>query len=165
MRRPFLSAKSHVVLAFLVAFLATIGFAYADADSIFKQLAGSWRSTGTLTFTDGTRQRLSCRGYYVLKSGGDGLSIAILCNAPDQKVEIRSQITQTARGISGRWEERTFNAMGEVSGRASGNKINLSIKGAITGSISISVSGRRHSVEISTEGTGFSRVSISLMRG
>jgi hypothetical protein len=165
MGTPSLSAKMRISLLVFAAFLAAIGFAYADAGSIFKQLAGSWRGTGTLTLEDGTRQRLSCRGYYVLKSGGSGLSIAILCNAPDQKVEIRSQITQTARGVSGRWEERTYNALGEVSGRASGQTLNLSIKGALQGSISISVGGRRHAVEISTEGTGFSRVSISLMRG
>lgn len=46
MRRPFLSAKSNIVLAFFVAFLATISFAYADAGLIFNQLAGSWRGTG-----------------------------------------------------------------------------------------------------------------------
>ena len=61
--------------------------AFADPSPLFKQLAGSWQGVGDLVLEDGTRDRLSCRGYYVLKSEGDGLSIAILCNSPKQKFD------------------------------------------------------------------------------
>jgi hypothetical protein len=160
--------KTSAVRAFLLACVllaANSSFALADASALFKQLGGSWRGSGTLTLSDGSRERMSCRGYYVVKSGGSGLSIAILCSSTNYKVELRSSLVESGQGISGSWEERTFHAMGEVSGRASGNRMNLSISGAVTGSISISLGGGGHSVNISTRGTGFTGVSLSLVRG
>jgi hypothetical protein len=155
--KSFLSAS--------LALAACTHIVFADASSLFKQLAGSWRGLGDVTLADGTRERISCRGYYVLKSGGAGLSLAILCNSPNRELEIRSRVQESARRITGQWEERTFNAMGEVSGSVTGNNLNLSFTGSMAGSISISIKGRRHTVRISTTGTGFKAVSISLMRG
>lgn len=162
--REFLKTVWRGCLLSCIAFAVNTQVAAADASAIFKQLSGSWRGSGDITLTDGSRERISCRGYYVLK-GRNGLSVAILCNSPNYKVELRSRLLEKARGVSGTWEERTFNAMGEVSGRATGNRLTLSIAGAVTGSISISLTGRRHTVKISTVGTGFKAVSISLVRG
>jgi hypothetical protein len=145
--------------------IAMPGFAFADNPALFKQLNGTWRGSGTLTLTGGDRERLSCRGYYNLKSGGSGLSIAILCSSPTYKVELRSSVHDSGGRVSGNWEERTFHATGGVSGRASGNRLNLSISGTVSGSISITASGRSQSVNISTAGTGFTGVSLSLVRG
>ena len=144
---------------------ANIHVAAADTATIFKQLAGSWHGLGNLTLSDGHRERISCRGYYVPKETR-GLSLAILCNSPNYKVEIRSRLTGRGRNISGTWEERTFHAMGDVKGRATGNRLSLSIGGAIRGNISISLGGgRRQAITISTQGTGFRKVTISLVRG
>lgn len=153
--------------AFVLALIlfATGGeVARADASALFKSLAGSWRGSGDLTLTDGTRERITCRGYYVLKSA-NGLSLAILCDSPNYKVEIRSLLDGSGGRVRGTWEERTFNAAGEVSGSASANALRLSIAGAIQGSLSIAMKGRGQSVSISTSGTGFRTVSISLVRG
>jgi hypothetical protein len=153
------------VLGAFLGLFGTASAALADASPLFKQLAGSWHGLGDLTLADGTRERISCRGYYVLKSGGNALSIAILCNSPNQKVEIRSLVEQSGRGVSGQWEERTFNATGQVSSRATTTSMRLSISGTIEGAIAISLKGRSHSVTISAAGTGFKGVSMSLFRG
>ena len=139
--------------------------AVADASPLFKQLAGSWHGVGDLVLEDGTRERLTCRGYYVLKSEGDGLSIASLCSSPKQKFEFRSLVAQSGSGISGQWEERTYHASGQVSGSAKGTTINLSFSGTIEGTISISLTGKTHSVNVSAAGAGIKGVSISLTRG
>ena len=139
--------------------------AHADASALFKQLVGSWRGEGDLELMDGTRERLSCRGYYVLKSQGDGLSIATLCNSPNRKFEIRSLVAKSASGVSGQWEERTFHANGQISGSASGTTLDLSFSGTIDGTISISLKGKTHSVSVSAAGAGVKAVSISLTRG
>lgn len=139
--------------------------ALADASALFKQLAGSWRGEGDLVLEDGTRERLSCTGYYVLKSEGRGLSIVSLCSSPKQKMEFRSLVTESGSGISGQWEERTYNANGQVSGSANGSTLNLSFSGTIDGTISISLTGeKRHSVKVSASGAGIKGVSISLTR-
>jgi hypothetical protein len=136
----------------------------ADASSLFKQLAGSWRGVGDLVLEDGTRERLSCVGYYVLKSEGDGLSIVSRCSSANGKFELRSLVAETASGISGTWEERTFHATGQVSGKATGTTMNLSFSGTIEGTISISLTGKTHSVSVTAAGAGIKGVSISLTR-
>lgn len=138
--------------------------AWAGASGLFKRLAGSWHGSGTLTLSDGTRDRISCRGYYVPKSEA-GLSIAILCNSPNQKIEIRSRVREAGRGISGDWEERTFNATGQLSGRATDSSMRLAVSGSISGTISVSLKGRSHSVTVSASGTGFKTVAIDLAPG
>ncbi|MGB0084945.1 MAG: hypothetical protein WBP94_06185 [Rhodomicrobiaceae bacterium] len=161
-RIPIPAAAALVVL---MGSMIVPSAALADASSLFKQLAGSWRGVGELVLEDGTRQQLSCRGYYVLKSEGHGLSIASLCNSPSQKFELRSLVAESASGISGQWEERTFHATGQVSGSASGTAINLTFSGTIEGTIAISLTGQTHSVNVSAAGAGIKGVSISLTRG
>jgi hypothetical protein len=139
--------------------------ALADASSLFKQLAGSWRGDGDVVLEDGTRERLSCRGYYVLKSQGDGLSIATLCTSPTQKFEIRSLVAKSGDGLSGQWEERTYHATGQVSGSVNGTTMDLSFTGPIDGTILISLEGKAHSVNVTAAGAGIKGVSISLIRG
>lgn len=138
----------------------------ADASPLFKQLVGSWQGLGDLTLENGTRERLTCKGYYVLKSEGNGLSIATLCNSDTQKFEIRSLVAENGQSISGQWEERTFHASGQVSGSATDTSLKLSITGTIEGTIAIAIAltGKTHSVSVSAAGAGIKGVSISLTR-
>ena len=138
--------------------------ALADASPLFKQLAGSWQGSGELVLEDGTRDRLSCVGYYVLKSEGDGLSIVSRCSSANGKFELRSLVAETASGISGKWEERTYHATGDVSGKATGTTMNLAFTGTIEGTIAISLTGKTHSVNVTAAGAGIKGVSISLTR-
>ena len=68
--------------------------------------------------------------------------------------------------MTGSWEERTFNAAGNVTGQASVGKINLSIVGGgFSGSMSVGTTGSQQSVVIQTDGIGLQSVNISLSRG
>lgn len=156
------AAAALVVLAGSMM-VPSVGLA-EDASPLFKQLVGSWQGMGDLTMENGTRERLSCKGYYVLKSEGNGLSIATLCDSGTQKFEIRSLVSENGSGLSGKWEERTFNATGEVSGTVKGTTIDLAISGTIEGKISIALTGKTHSVNVSAAGAGIKGVSISLTR-
>jgi hypothetical protein len=159
-----LKSAAAALVALTIATMIPSPVSADDASPLFKQLVGSWQGLGDLTLEDGTRERLSCKGYYVLKSEGNGLSIATLCDSPTQKFEIRSLVTKSGNGISGQWEERTFHATGQVSGSASGSTLNLAISGTIEGKISISLTGKSHSVNVSAAGAGIKGVSISLSR-
>ena len=139
--------------------------ASADASALFKQLAGSWHGAGELVLEDGTRQQLSCNGYYVLKSESHGLSIVSRCSSADEKFEFRSLVSENGSDISGEWEERTYHATGKVSGSAKDTTIDLSFSGTIEGKISIALTGQTHSVNVSAAaGTGIKGLSISLSR-
>jgi hypothetical protein len=149
-------------LATLLAFPAA---GQAGPEEVFKKLAGSWHGAGQLVLSDGSKERISCRGYYTLKSGGGALTIAIRCNSPNYNIEMRSLLNSSGGGVAGDWEERTFNATGAVSGSAGGDRIALAISGAITGSMSIAVGGASHKVNITASGVGFKSVSMTLSRG
>ncbi len=136
----------------------------AEAADVFKQLNGSWRGSGAVRLQGGN-ERISCRGYYNVKSGGSGLSIAIRCAAPSYRIEMRSNVTDSGGRLSGNWEERTFNAEGALSGSVTGSSVNLSISGVITGSMSISVNGSSHQVNLSASGPRFKGMSLSMSRG
>ena len=132
------------------------------AASPFDTLLGSWRGSGQILLSDGRTERLKCNAYYT--GGGSRLGIAIRCQSESSNVEIRSKLSQTGGRISGTWEERTFNAEGTASGKATGNKISLQITGGVTGTMEVSFSRSRQSVAISTQGIALKRVTINLTR-
>ncbi len=128
----------------------------------FDTLLGSWRGSGQILLSDGRTERLKCNAYYT--GGGSRLGMAIRCQSESSNVEIRSKLSQTGGRISGTWEERTFNAEGTASGKATGNKISLQITGGVTGTMEVSFSRSRQSVAISTQGIALRSVKIDLTR-
>ena len=92
------------------------------------------------------------------------MGLAIRCASASAKIDLRSLLAYEGGRVSGNWEERTFNASGEVTGRASSGSMTLNIGGGISGSMSVSLSGSSQSVSIRTSGSGLKGVSISLRR-
>jgi hypothetical protein len=155
--------KSTLILAIAgCAFAPAVSFA---GETPFTQLAGTWKGSGQIRMADGRSERLSCRGYYTQKAGGSELTLAIRCQSDANKIEMRGNIASAGGRVSGHWEERNFNAEGDLSGTVSANKISLRITGQVTGSMSVSVSGATHQVAITTGGVGFKGVSITFSRG
>lgn len=161
----FRKFAARALLAASMALFAPAHAALADAPALFKELAGSWHGLGDLTLSDGARERVSCNGYYVLKSAGQGISVAILCKSPNYEIELRTLVHDRGGSLSGTWEERTYHATGKVSGQARDSRVDMSISGTIEGSVSMALKGRRQTVKISTDGTAFKTFSISLVRG
>jgi len=149
-------------LAVTAICLATPWPASEAAANPFDVLLGSWGGSGQITMTDGRKERLKCNAYYT--GGGSQLGMAIRCQSESSNVEIRSKLSQSGGRITGTWEERTFDASGNAVGQASGGRINLQISGGVSGTMSVSYSGSRQSVAISTQGIALKAVSISLSR-
>jgi hypothetical protein len=158
------STRIATFLVLATAF-AISGNATVQADGPFSSLAGSWSGAGQITLRGGNTERLRCRAYYNAKDGGASLGIAILCASTSYKLELRSTLHADSGRITGSWEERTFNAAGTLTGRATSGNISLSITGGVSGSMSLAFGGMHQKVSITAEGTGFEGVSISLARG
>lgn len=159
----FVLRRSLVALT-IITLPATASSAHAHDASPITQLAGSWQGSGAVRFEGGQSERLTCRGYYTAK--GAGIAIALRCASSSAMINLRSTLSYNSGYLSGSWEERTFNASGEVSGRAANGSMNLVIHGSgLSGSMSVSFSGSSQSVSISTSGTGLKSVSITLRRG
>ncbi len=157
-------ARILAVLLATAASDAAVAQGAARGGNPFPQLAGSWSGGGQARFEDGKSERLSCRAYYTPKDAS-GMGLAIRCASTSYKIEIRSNLKYESGGISGSWEERTFNAEGSVSGKAGGGNINLTITGGgLNGTMAVSYGGSNQTVAINTTGIGLKGVQISMNR-
>lgn len=130
----------------------------------FDPLLGAWSGSGRSSYQDGQTEPIRCTAYYT--ESASRLRLAIRCQSASNEIEIRGQLTASGDGVSGTWEERTFNALGEASGRFSGNRMTLSVKGGgFSGSMSVLLDGGRQVVTIATEGISLKSVTVTLSRG
>ena len=133
------------------------------ADAGLDVLAGTWRGDGTMSFESGETESISCNGYY---RGAGNLSVVIRCKGTSSNFELRSKLESNGDKVSGSWEERTYNATGEVSGTASAGKLVAQFSGSLIGSLEMSFSSSTQSVSVSvgTKGAGIKGVRVSLNR-
>jgi hypothetical protein len=136
----------------------------ASSDNPFAQLAGTWSGSGTAKFDGGKTESLRCRGYYTNLGGVQNLGLSIRCANASSKVELRANLVNAGGSVSGNWEERTYNQSGTVAGRASPNKLALTISGGIDGSMLVSIGGSSHSVTVTTSGPSLKGINISMSR-
>ena len=144
MLRSLRSSKSprRFLLPSLAAFTLIIsgGAIAAPADSSFDGLLGAWSGSGQVRYQSGDTEGIRCNAYYT--GGGPKLGLAIRCKSASNDIEIRGALTHQGEKVSGTWEERTFNASGEASGRMAAGRLNLSIAGGgFSGTMSVSYSG------------------------
>ncbi|HWE18199.1 MAG TPA: hypothetical protein VG758_13610 [Hyphomicrobiaceae bacterium] len=116
-----------------------------------------------MSFESGETENISCNGYY---KGTGTLSVVIRCKGTSSNFELRSKLEANGDKVSGSWEERTYNATGDVSGAASAGKLNVQFSGSLTGSLEMTFSSSSQSVSVSvgTKGAGIKGVRVSLSR-
>jgi hypothetical protein len=134
----------------------------ASAGSLFAALDGAWSGSGSVRLENGKTERIKCMGYYNAK--GTGLSLAINCGNPSFKINMRANLISAGERISGTWEEREFNQTGDVSGKATDDRVSLAFSGALSGSMSITMAGNGQTVSITTGGPGFTGVNLQFAK-
>jgi hypothetical protein len=138
----------------------------AAADGPFSGLSGTWRGAAKVQLQSGNSETLRCYAYYTPKATGAELGLAIRCASASNKIELRAQLQAADGKVSGRWEERTYNAAGDVTGSAQEGRLSLSIDGgAFKGSMAVRTNGASQTVLIKTEGSALRGVNIDLSRG
>jgi hypothetical protein len=134
----------------------------ADSAAV-ATLLGNWGGSGRIHYTDGSTETIRCTAYYT--GGGAELQMAIQCQGQGNPIHMRSRVKIDGARASGSWEERTFNASGDATGKVGGDSMSLSLSGGgFSGSMSVSFSKSQHSVNISTQGIGMTKASISFNR-
>ena len=157
-----ISRVSAVSLALLCIVLAP---ARTVAAGVFTNFNGSWSGSGKMRLEGGRSETLRCRANYVERGGGNAVGISLRCASQANRVELRANLTSNSGRVNGDWEEREFNASGSASGTATGNHISLAINGGgLTGSLSLTTSGTRQTVSISTENVALRGIQIALAR-
>lgn len=151
------------VSAAAIAMAATVAQGHA-ADATFSALDGAWGGSGSVRLENGKTERLKCKGYYNPKAGGSGLGMAINCGNASFKINMRANLKSAGNNITGTWEEREFNQVGNISGVKTESGFSLKFSGAISGSMSVSTNGGSQTVSISTGGPGFRGVNLQFAK-
>ena len=140
--------------------------ATAPKSAPFLDLNGAWTGAGQIRLEGGKTERVTCKAYYTPKNEGAGIGIAVRCASTSYSIDLRSNLESINGRVTGSWEERVFNANGNVTGRASNGNVSVAISGGgLSGSMSVSFGGTSQQVSITTSGTALKGVSISLSKG
>jgi hypothetical protein len=152
-----------VLIGSVLLSLAVFCAGSAQAATLLDRLMGSWSGSGQIRYDDGQSEGVRCSAYYT--GGNERLRLAIRCRSDSSEVEIRGLLTRQGETLAGTWEERTFHASGDASGRVAGDKMSLSIAGGgFSGSMSVAHAGSRQVVTITTQGIKMRSVNVTLTR-
>jgi hypothetical protein len=151
------------VLAFASILAAlSISSAPANAADAFNALNGSWAGSGSASFASGETEKLRCTARY--SGGGDSLSIGLKCASASAQINLTGSLDANGNKVSGDWNENSFGLSGDAHGSANGGSVRLKISGGANGYLTLNVSGGRHTVALSTQGTPLTGVNVSLGR-
>jgi hypothetical protein len=149
--------------AFATCLAAVAWLTVAHAASAFSALSGSWSGSGHIRLDDGKTESIRCSASYAPR-GGSGLALSLRCASASNRIELRASLVSSGERLSGTWEERSYNASGNVSGVATGSSLRLSISGSLSGSMLVTTNGGSQSISVRADGSGFRGVNISLRR-
>ena len=142
---------------------ATLFACAALADPI-AALTGYWSGTGSIALSNGKTERVKCQVFY--KSEGSGqIRQSMRCASPDYSINALTELHVKGGQVTGTWEEKTYSAKGDVTGRFGGDSFALSIQGAnFSAQMNVTLSNCRQSLSITPRGLDVTRVSITLAK-
>ena len=136
----------------------------ARAGSI-DEMTGYWTGSGSVVLSNGNTERVKCAVTYKISEGGTQIKQSMRCASADYNINASADLNVKGQSVTGSWEEKTYSAVGEVSGRYTGSNFVLSIKGAsFTASMNLTVSDCKQSISISPQGLDVARISIGLAK-
>jgi hypothetical protein len=141
--------------------------ASAQRPGPFAHLAGNWSGGGTITTSNGGRERIRCNATYTVADGGHGVTQNLRCASDSYKFFVTSEVREEGGRISGSWQETTRSASGQLAGQANDTQIVGTVGGVgFTAGISIVTRGGSQTVKITPGGAAdIVEVAVSLRRG
>jgi hypothetical protein len=154
-----------VTFAAVLGLMACTADISQAADGPFAHFAGNWAGNGTINDQNGSRERIRCRGHYVVGAPGNTLSLSLRCASDSYKVELQSDISYDRGVIQGSWNEASRQVYGQLGGRAAANHIDAKVSSVgFNATLSLTTRGNRQEVLIRSPGSEISEVAISLSR-
>ena len=150
--------------AALLGLAALSGSAQAFS-SPFTAMSGNWSGSGTITTSDGNKERIRCRAKYDVDGAGSSLGLTLRCASDSYNFELQSNATHSNGVVSGTWTENTRHVGGNIDGNARGNAISLRVSGIISATLGVSTNANQQSISIQAPGTELQSVAISMNRG
>ena len=160
--------KIKIVRTALLALIAvfTFGMPTYSGEHAFNRLPGRWVGDGWLHMSSGDREKIKCIATYFVKNGGTTLKQNLRCASTSYTVISRGALSSRGGKVSGTWNEETFDLSGNVTGTAKGGRMRLVVKGDnFTADFSVTTTGARQSVVMSSSGTNIKKMVINLHKG
>ena len=89
----------------------------------------------------------------------------VRCASADYNINSSAELQVKGGQVSGTWEEKTYAAKGDVTGRYGGGSFALSIQGAnFSAVMNVALSSCTQSLSITPRGLDVARVSITLAK-
>ena len=160
--RPRLIAAASIAVAAMV--VSAPGHAQRTA-GLFEAWAGAWAGNGTISTSDGGRERIRCNVTYAVQAGGSTVKQDLRCASDAYRFEITSNIIQQGQTLTGDWFEGTRRVGGRIVGHASGNQLDIRAEGdTFTALVTVNTQGNRQTFVLESPGSQLASVSITLDR-
>jgi hypothetical protein len=155
--------KLAIAGAGLLALAALPQVAHA-ATGPFAVLSGSWSGGGTVTMSNGAKERLRCRAQYNVGGAGDNVDLTLRCASDSYTFELQSNASYSNGAVTGTWNEKTRGVGGSIEGSGNGSSIKVRVSGIISASLALNTVANQQSISIQAPGTELQHVAISLSR-
>ena len=111
------------------------------------------------------KERVKCAVRYKVGQGGTQIRQTLRCASADYSINGTAELSVKGAQVDGTWEEKTYSATGQISGRYTGSSFVLSIKGAnFTAAMTVGLSTCKQSITIQPRGLEVRRISMSLAK-
>jgi hypothetical protein len=152
-------------LVVVAAVALTTGAFAQDGGSPLSLMAGSWTGAGTITLSDGNRERLRCRSNYQPDASGTTMRLTLSCASDSYKFDLNSNVQYSNGQISGNWNELSRNAAGNITGTARGGTVDVRAEGqTFAAFININTRNDKQNVSIRAPGSTMQEVAIQMSR-
>jgi hypothetical protein len=130
----------------------------------FAGLAGSWTGSGSISLSDGSKERLRCKATYQVSAADARLQQSLRCASDSYRFDLNSDIASERGGISGTWSEASRGISGSLAGRASSGSISAVVDApGFSANLSVATRGNRQSFSIVSQGD-IRSVAITMVR-
>jgi hypothetical protein len=128
-------------------------------------LGGAWSGTGTISLSDGAKERIRCKASYVVGRGDARLQQSLRCASDSYRFDLTSDVTSQGERISGNWSETNRNIFGNLQGTAGGGQIEVFVEAnGFAANLSLRTNGTKQTVQISSKGE-IRGVNITMTKG
>jgi hypothetical protein len=150
-------ASASVAVAGLTAAIAPARAATID------DLTGRWSGWGTISLPSGTSEQLKCIATYFINDGGAAMVQNLRCASASYKIDATAKLKLAGGVMTGEWEEKTYAALGSVTGKTTSDGFKLDIKGdKFTALLAVTSTNCKQSVTITPSGLDIAKIVISL---
>lgn len=167
-----LLARPHAFAAVLAFMAATLAFVpAATAAGIFVNMDGAWRGSGSIKYSDGSSEGLSCTADNEVTDDGNKIKQVLKCAFPSggSPLKITSNLTYKAAAgvVTGHWAEASYGVNGTVRGNARSGRIDASVNTStknLAVDVSVVTSGSQQTVTLRLKTPDVTEVFVNLRK-